>query len=166
MSSSLPRIRNVKVVGPSSIEVTWHDRRRDLVNLIGWIATGGELLAPLADPHVFSTARAGAHGSSIEWGNDDDLAIDAIHLAKIAGKQRALDATELATWQTANSFSNVEAATLVGVSRSTWAAYKSGKSPPPTAVAMIVRASQDDRSLIHALHRPQSKRPGRPKAVA
>ena len=104
MSSSLPRIRNVKVVGPSSIEVTWHDRRRDLVNLIGWIATGGELLAPLADPHIFSTARAGAHGSSIEWGNDDDLAIDAIHLAKIAGKQRALDATELATWQTANSF--------------------------------------------------------------
>lgn len=164
--SNLPRIRNVRVVGDSNIEVTWEDRRRDQVNLIGWIATGGEILAPLGSAQVFATARVGEHGASIEWGDDEDLAIDAVHLAKIAAKQRALDAVELATWQTANNFSNVEAATLVGVSRSTWATYKSGKSKLPTTVAIIVRASQDDRSLIHALHRPSSKKRGRPKAVA
>lgn len=64
----------------------WADGRRDRINLADWIAGGGAILAPLADPAVFGSARVDAHGSAIAWGDDNDLAIDAFHLRRIADR--------------------------------------------------------------------------------
>jgi hypothetical protein len=164
--SNLPRIRGVKVAGPTALEVKWAAGGTDRIDLAGWIATGGSVLAPLRDPAVFRRARAGDFGASVEWGENDDLAIDAVHLARIAGEQRDLGSTELSDWQASNDFSNSEAAEFVGVSRSTWAAYKAGDARVPAAIVMTIRATQRDPILLHAHYRPLRGRPGRPRKQA
>lgn len=158
----LPRIRSVKSVLPTSLIVQWEDGRKTRVDLTGWIATGAEILAPLGDPDVFRTARTGKYGASVEWADNEDLAIDAEHLSRIADEQRILDVSELSQWQSANNFTNEEAAALLGVSRSTWASYKTGTNVPPVIV-MAVRATQRDPVIIQAHFKPLKGKPGRPR---
>jgi len=52
----------------------------------GWIATGGELFAPLKDVRLFHQAHIATHGGAVAWG-DDDLAIDSLHLKVLADEQ-------------------------------------------------------------------------------
>lgn len=54
--------------GPSTIDVTWDGGDTDRVELARWIATGGDVLAPLLDPKVFKTAHVGEYGAHIAWG--------------------------------------------------------------------------------------------------
>lgn len=161
MSKNVPRISKVKAVGPSSIEVTWKGGGTDRIELTGWIGAGDDILAPLRDPKVFKTAHVGLHGAHVAWADNEDLAIDAFHLKRIAEEQRAIGASELAQWQTANNFTNEEAALIVGVSRSTWASYKGG-ADIPTAVQIAVRAASRDPVIMHAHYRPLKGTPGRP----
>jgi type IV secretory pathway TrbD component len=58
------------------------------------------------------------------------------------------------------SLSNNEAADLLGISASTWNAYKAG-APIPAAVAMLCRAAQRDPILMQAHYRPRQA--GRPR---
>ncbi|SFL87003.1 DUF2442 domain-containing protein [Methylorubrum salsuginis] len=81
MTTKIPRIAAVTVAAPSALAVRFDDGTETQVELAGWIATGGTLLAPLRDPAVFGTARIGLYGGSVAWGEEDgDLAIDAHHL--------------------------------------------------------------------------------------
>lgn len=164
MTNPLPRIASVTRTGPASLGVMWRDGPSDRVDLTGWIATGGEILAPLKDPAVFATARPGDHGASIEWGGEDgDLAIDAHHLRLIADEQRRFGREEAAAWQAAAKLSNQEAADFLGVSLSTWNAYKAGTNPVPASISMSCRAALRDPILLQAHHRP--RKPGRPRRV-
>lgn len=162
MTKLIPRLRKVRAVGGTTLEAVWADERKDRIDLAGWIATGGEILAPLARPDVFKTARLGDFHSSVAWGDDDDLLIDSVHLRRIADTQRKVDRHELAHWQAANNFTNAEAALLVGVGRSTWSAYKNGDADIPPAVETVIRASEADPVIIHARFRPLKGRSGRP----
>lgn len=164
--NSLPRIKSAKVAGPTALDIKWAGGDTDRIELGGWIATGGDVLAALRDPAVFRRARTGNFGASVEWGENDDLAIDAVHLARIASEQRRLGETELSDWQASNDFSNSEAAEFVGVSRSTWAAYKAGAARVPAAIVMAIRAAQRDPILLHAHHRPLRGKSGRPRKRA
>jgi hypothetical protein len=48
MDPNLPRIETVSVDGPSILRVRWRGKRiLDMMNLSGWIATGGDILASL-----------------------------------------------------------------------------------------------------------------------
>lgn len=88
-TKALPRIATVTRIGPTVLGVTWRDGPSDRVDLAGWIATGGDILAPLKDEATFATARLGDFGAAVEWGPEDgDLAIDAHHLRLIANEQR------------------------------------------------------------------------------
>src|SRR5262245_3135506 len=100
------------------------------------------------------------------WGDNDDLTIDALHLQRIAAEQRDIDASELGRWQTANHFTNDEAARVIGVSRSTWAAYKSGTAEIPSTVQIAFRAILRDPVITHAHYRPLKGTPGRPPKSA
>ena len=112
---NIPRIESVKVDGPSTVRVRWKGQRSaDIVDLAGWIATGGEILAPLKDPGVFTRAGVGGYGSAVEW-DDGDLAIDAVHLKLLADAQRPFDNNQLREWQLLVRISNAEAADLVGI---------------------------------------------------
>jgi hypothetical protein len=160
MNQSMPRISAVGAVGAGLIKVKWKDRTSDRVDLSGWIATGGDILAPLRDGEIFRSPRVSEYGASIAWGNDDDLRIDAVHLGQIAAEQRPFGAPAAVAWQKAMSLSNNEAADLLGISVSTWNAYKAG-APIPAVVAMLCRAAQRDPILMQAHYRPRQA--GRPR---
>jgi len=160
MNQSMPRIATVGAIGAGVIKVKWRDRTSDRVDLSGWIATGGEVLARLLNREVFKSPRVSEYGSSVAWGSDDDLRIDAVHLEQIAAEQRPFGMRAAAAWQKAMSLSNNEAADLLGISASTWNAYKAG-APIPAVVAMLCRAAQRDPILMQAHYRP--RRAGRPR---
>lgn len=163
MTKPIPKLRKVKSVGAAELEVIWDNERKDRINLAGWIATGGPILAPLEDPATFKHARLGDFGRSVVWGDDDgDLAIDSYHLGRIAHAQRPVTHIELSAWQAANNFTNAEAAKLVGVASSTWSAYKKGDAQIPPAVETVILASEADPVIIHARFRPLKGKAGRP----
>jgi hypothetical protein len=91
MPKDIARISKVKAVGPSTIEVTWKGGGIDRIELTAWVGTGNSILASLRDPAVFKTARVGLYGSMIAWADNDDLAIDALHLQRIVDEQRGQD---------------------------------------------------------------------------
>lgn len=161
-AAAMPRIGKVKAVVPSKLTVSWKDGSTDRVELVGWIATGGDILAPLHDPKVFKTAHVGLYGAMVAWGDDEDLAIDALHLKRIADEQRTIDGCQLAEWQNFVGLTNDEAAALFAISRSTWASYKSGDAKIPAPVQMVFRLIRRDPLIMHAHYKPLKGTPGRP----
>jgi hypothetical protein len=120
MNQTMPRISAVGAIAPGVLRVKWKDRSADRVDLSGWIATGGDVLAPLRDGDLFKSPRVSDYGASVAWGGgDDDLRIDAVHLQQIAAEQRSFGERDAAAWQKALGLSNNEAADLLGISAST-----------------------------------------------
>jgi hypothetical protein len=159
MSSELPRIKAVSVPGPLAVVVVWTDGATATVNLAGWVATGGDILAPLNDAKLFEDAHVAEYGTSVAWGDDDELLIDAEHLRLLAAEQRPIDVAE---WQKEARISNHEAAEMLGVSLSTWNAYKADKAGKvPRHIAMALRAALRDPLIMQAHYRP--RKAGRPK---
>jgi len=158
MIGDTPRIRSVAAVDPVTLSVKWRRGGTDRVDLAGWIATGGAILAPLRRPDAFGRPRVADFGTAVAW-DDNDLRIDAVHLEAIAEEQRPFEAADAAEWQKAIKLSNNEAADLLGISPSTWLVYKSG-ARIPTAIAMLCRAARRDPIVLHAHYRP--RKVGRP----
>jgi len=52
----LPRVKAVTAAHGAVLDIEWRDGERSTVNLIGWITTGGSMLAPLRDPAIWATA--------------------------------------------------------------------------------------------------------------
>ena len=163
MKNTPPRIESAKVDGPSSLRIRWKGQRTtSVVDLAGWIATGGELLASLKEPGVFARAEVGGYGSAVEW-DEGDLAIDAVHLKLLADAQRPFDNSQLREWQLLARISNAEAADLVGVSLSTWASYRVDATIPKS-VAIVCKASMRDPLWMQAYLKPRTS--GRPRKMA
>jgi hypothetical protein len=139
MAETMPRIETVAVEGAGRLSVKWRGKtRKDKVNLLGWIATGGATLAPLKTPAIFSKAAVGNYGAAIVW-DDGDLAIDAEHIMLLAGEQKKFDERDAKRWQEQLGLSNNEVADLLSLSISTWSAYKAGQSKIPATIAMLCR---------------------------
>lgn len=163
MNKTTPRIKAVTVNGQKTIQVHWQSGGADTIDLSGWIATGGETLAPLSDLAAFQRAAVGDYGTSIEW-DDGDLAIDSAHLEALAIEQRPFRSDDMVEWQAKTGLSNQEAAQFLGVALSTWHTYKTG-SPIPAAVAIACRAALRDPLLLQAHYKPRKTgRPPRPAA--
>jgi hypothetical protein len=163
MEREIPKIENVTVDGPSTLRVRWRGKRAaDTINLAGWIATGGELLAPLKDPLLFQRAKVASYGGAVAW-DDDDLAVDSMHLKLLADEQRPFGNNEVREWQERVRVSNAEAADLIGVSLSTWNSYRVAAAIPP-AIAMVLRAAERDPLVMQAHLRPRTA--GRPRKEA
>jgi len=155
----MPRIAQVATAQNMILNVKWSDGHVSAVNLIGWVSTGGALLAALTSPELWATATVADFGATVEWAGDD-LAIDAWHLYQIAEDQREFTVGDLRHWQDEAGISNNEAADFLGVSLRTWKNYRAG-APIATAVKMLLRASQRDPLMMHAHYRP--RRAGRPQ---
>jgi hypothetical protein len=158
-----PRIERVTARNATTLRVKWRRGRSDDIDLAGWVATGGELLAPLNNPHRFAKVSVADYGAAVAW-DDDDLRIDAVHLEQIAREQRPFGAKQAAEWQRAMNLSNHEAASLLGIAVSTWNAYKV-RGNIPSAVTMLCRAARRDPIVMHAHFRP-SRPAGRPRRIA
>lgn len=163
MNQTTPHVSAVGAVGAGIIKVKWKDRSSDRIDLSGWIATGGDILLALRDADIFKNPRVSEYGASVAWGEDDDLRIDAVHLEQIAAEQRPFGAREATGWQKVMALSNHEAADLLGISVSTWNAYKAGASIP-NVIGMLCRAARRDPILMQAHYRP--RRAGRPRKSA
>jgi hypothetical protein len=83
---NLPRVENVSARRPTTLRVKWRGGPSDDIDLAGWIATGGDILTQLSNPVVFDKVSVSDYGAAVAW--DDDLRIDAVHLKRIARKQR------------------------------------------------------------------------------
>jgi hypothetical protein len=164
MTEKLPRVESVSVTGSMTLRVHWRGvRTTDLVDLAGWVATGGDILAPLLDQAVFARAHVENYGTAVAW-DDGDLAIDAFHLKQIADEQKPFEPKDAQRWQYRMKLSNSEVAILIDVSRSTWAAYKAGNTPIPKSIAMVCRFILRDPLPLQAHLRPRVT--GRPKGKA
>jgi len=162
MNNELPRVEAVAVSAPTTLRLRWRGKRvADTVNLTGWIATGGDILAPLNDPRVFSRAVISNYGTAVTWDDGDgDLSIDALHLSKLAEEQKPFGNHELRYWQDAMRLSNAECADLIGVRLSTWNSYRA-KARIPQAVIITLRAATRDPLVVQAHLRPRVA--GRPR---
>lgn len=158
----LPRIENVEPHGASALRIRWKGKRAyDAIELIGWIATGGDVLAPLRNAATFAKVAPSDYGAAVSWDDGEgDLSIDAVHLKKLADEQRPFSNNEVCAWQAATNISNNEAADFVGVSLSTWNTYRTD-ARIPQAVAVMLRASRRDPLLMQAHLRPRTT--GRPR---
>jgi hypothetical protein len=162
MTNETPRIEKVSVTGRYTLRVKWKGKGNPVdVNLTGWIATGGETLAPLNRKDTFGKATVGNYGGAILW-DDGDLAIDATHLMLLANEQKKFSKDDARSWQLAVGLSNNEIADLLGISLSTWNAYKAGTSAIPLTIAMACRAMLRDPLIMQAHLRP--RKAGRPAA--
>ncbi|MGY4306411.1 hypothetical protein ACVIJ6_003654 [Bradyrhizobium sp. USDA 4369] len=159
------RIDKVEVAGPTDLRIVWRgESAAERVELAGWIATGGSILSALNDPATFAKASIGDFGASVAWDDGEgDLAIDAVHLKKIAEAQKPFEASDLSDWQGRLELSNAEAADLVGVGLSTWNDYKAG-SNVPRPIGILLRAIERDPLLLQAYFRP--RKAGRPRKTA
>lgn len=155
-------IRAVAATGPSTLAVTWGDGSMSHVDLAGWIARGGRRFAVLGNALVFAAATVGLHGGNVTWDDDEgDLAIDSEHLRMLAEHQAPFDAAMATCWQDDMRVSNVEAADLLGIAPSTWAAYKAGSTIPAT-IARLCRAMRSEPTALSAHLRPRvAGRPGK-----
>lgn len=160
MTETMPRITAVEARLPATVIVDVDNGERYMVDLTGWIATGGEILASLQSPGIFERAFVSDHGAAVAW-DDDDLAIDARHLQLLAREQQEFDRNAIAAWQAAMELSNHEAADFLGIAVSTWNTYKAG-STIPAAVAMACRAAERDPIIMQAHFRPR-RAAGRPR---
>lgn len=157
---AMPRIETVSVEGVDKLGIKWRGKaRKDTVNLAGWIATGGEILAPLKVSTAFGKASVGNYGAAVVW-DDNDLAIDAYHLRMLADEQKKFDWRDARQWQETAGLSNNEVADLFKLSTSTWCAYKAGDAEIPATIAMLCRAMLRDPVLMQAHYRPRTT--GRP----
>jgi hypothetical protein len=91
----MPRVERIVTRKPTALRIKWRSGSIDDIDLAGWIATGGDILAPLKDPDVFAKARVVDYGAAIAW-DDDDLRIDAVHLEQLAQEWRPSGAKEAA----------------------------------------------------------------------
>jgi hypothetical protein len=166
MDQKLLRIEKVEVRTPTGVSVRFRGEKAPTrIELAGWIATGGDILAPLRDPQVFAKAGVSDFGAAMSWdGGEGDLSIDAVHLKKLADEQKPFSNTEVQMWQASVKISNTEAASLLKVSLSTWHAYKTSAVVPET-VGMLLRAMRRDPLLLQAHLRP-TRPAGRPRKQA
>lgn len=149
------RITAVAATGASTLAVTWTDGTASAVDLAGWIARGGRRFAALGNALVFADVKRGLYDASVTWDDEEgDLSIDAEHLRMLAEHQAPFDAAAAVRWQEDARVSNVEAADLLGIAPSTWAAYKAGTAIPAT-VARLCRAMQGEPSMLSAHLRPR-----------
>ncbi len=66
------------------LDVEFYDGSITTVDLREWIETGGDILMSLRDPLIFKQFKIIDYGCALQWNDDEDLAIDAIHLSELS----------------------------------------------------------------------------------
>jgi len=91
-----PRLAEVTAEAGAILVAIWTDGHTDCVNLSGWLETGPPYFHRLRDPVVFARAAVTDHGLTVEWNGDPDLALDTVHLERLAQEQAGTGASQAA----------------------------------------------------------------------
>jgi hypothetical protein len=133
----MPRIATIRVVGPSTVEITWADGarmgRQDVVDLTPIIGIY-KVYRPLRNnPNLFRTAHIIEDGNAIAW-NGFDVDMSAETIETLAGE--SMTPEEFAEFLRRNELTQEAAAALLGRSRRQVCNYlSSGQVPRVVALA-------------------------------
>lgn len=140
-----PCILNVAVKSPLVIEVSWSTGETLTVDVTEQVERF-KILAPLADPAVFSLAHVGLWGHSIDWTDDADMGADLLY--DLCRTQAGLPTPkEFDQWIIRNGLSLTKAAETLGLSRRMVAHYRSGSKPIPKIVGFACKGWEAEHKM-------------------
>lgn len=129
-----PCITHVIANQPFALEISWSTGERYCVD-VSHVVERFQILAQLADPVFFATARVGLWGHSVAWSEEVDLGADLLY--DLCREQAGLPTpTGFDQWIKRNHLSLSKAAECLGLSRRMVAHYRSGSKPIPKIVGL------------------------------
>ena len=115
------------------LRLTYADGRTFEVDLVDWIETT-EALQALKDPLLFSRARIGFAGRSVEW-IEDELDLGADNLRNLAIEQAGgIGHERIWNWLHDTGLTLEQAAEALGISRRMLIYYRDGEKPIPRSI--------------------------------
>jgi len=133
MSKKHFQLTNVLAKPEQQLHLTYADGRSFDVDLSEWIATSRGL-ARLQDRELFSQARLGLGGWSIEW-IEDELDLGADNLRNLAVEQAGgIGHERIWNWLHETGLTLDQAAEALGISRRMLIYYRDGEKPIPRAL--------------------------------
>jgi hypothetical protein len=129
-------LTNVEQNGPTGLTLTYADEQTFKVDLAPIIERHASL-ARLKNRKVFATAAIGDGGSTVVWGDDDDLELAADNLRARGIEQAGGVSHEFIwNWMHRNKLTLDQAADAIAVSRRMMAYYRSGEKTVPVTVGL------------------------------
>ena len=139
MREKLPKIDAATALDALRLELQFADGWRAIVDLSAFVASFVSL-APLADRTVFAKAAVEEWGSGVTWDNEGPLSIAAVTLYRLASAQSGDEARIFDAWMARHGFSASRAAEMLGMTRRSVIAYRTGARPIPKVVGLACRA--------------------------
>lgn len=130
-----PRVVSVSAVPPAVLRIEWSTSEVMEVDIGDWIGHFA-ILAPLKNKKLFSAAKVGYAGHSVEWTEDIDLGADQLYERCKEQAGELMPVEEFSAWMKRNSLSLSMAAKALGLSRRMVAYYHSGAKPIPKIVRL------------------------------
>jgi hypothetical protein len=129
-------ITRVRPAGASSLEVSWSDRTKAVIDLAPTLRLPA--FKVLRDPSAFARVETGDWGHSISWSTGEEIGADTLWLQTLTaiGKD---DARRFLEWRLRNGLSLSKAAMALGLSRRMVAYYSNGEKPVPRHVLLACR---------------------------
>lgn len=127
-----PRIEEVTATAPATLVIRWTTGETMQADIGDWLERFA-LLAPLKEPTMFTKARVGWHGHSVEWGEDIELGADQLY-TRCKAQAGEPSPAEFNDWMNRNGLSLATAAEAIGMTRRMIAHYRTGSKPIPRHV--------------------------------
>jgi DNA-binding XRE family transcriptional regulator len=135
----------VAVVAPTSLQLTWSDGTRALIDLNAMIANNA--FKVLRDPKIFAQVAIGDWGHSLIWQGDIEIGADSLWLETLSATGHN-DTRHFLEWRLRHALSLSKAAEALGVSRRTIAYYSNGERKIPKPILLACRGWEAE--LAHA----------------
>lgn len=133
MSKDHFQLTAVEALPDYRLRLTYADGRTFEVDLRDWIETT-EALQALKDPALFSRARIGFAGRSVDW-IEDELDLGADNLRNLAIEQTGgIGHERIWNWLHDTGLTLDQAAEALGISRRMLIYYRDGEKPIPRAI--------------------------------
>jgi hypothetical protein len=155
MKAEFPRALKVTAIEPYRLRIRWSTGEILDVDVEDKIK-GIKALAHILEPEVFSRARSGAHGASVEW-EDSEFGADNVYAWT---REQMGDASHemFFDWMRRNNLSLSAAAEALGMSRRMVTYYRTGIKPIPKHVWLACLGWELTRN-IPARNGPHKEKP-------
>ena len=129
----LPTIGEVeRGAGPLTVVVTWaggaRADRRDIIDLAPVLMTYKVFIPLRDDPALFASLRVAEFGEAIEWGEDDELAVSATTLQRLA--EETMTNADFAAFLKRHGLTRDAAAGQLGIARHLVSYYAHNRAIP------------------------------------
>jgi hypothetical protein len=149
MSKQLPRLEQIKALGPYTLRAVFSNERSFDVELEEFLR-GYKIYAPLLNsPELFAAARLGEWGWDVVWpmpgGEDLDISASTLHRLALEQAGEAMPRDQFRAWRENQGLSLTGAAETLGLSRRMVAYYDSGERIIPKTVMLACKGVELER---------------------